>query len=126
MSLWSNIRKRGLKDILNPYRWVLFARAKVREESGTIIDIGGGESLKVRNEELQSYIEQIIYRQSFSDCGDCLKNGQCTHCGCKTPDLFYDKEMVCSGGNWNVMLSPDQWEEFKKDLGIKIGVIWQR
>lgn len=112
MSLLTNIKNRGFKDIVNPKRWIMFLKALFTSKEET--------------EDFQSYIEQIIYRQSFSDCLNCWKNGSCTHCGCKTPDLFYEKEMVCSGGNWVEMLSAKEWEEFKKDSGIKIGIIYGR
>lgn len=120
MSIITNIRKRGLKDILNPKRWILYIRGLRRGSSGTTLQISKTDSLTISNEELQSFIEQVIYRQSFTECKRCLKEGACTHCGCKSPELFYDKEMVCSGGNWNEMLPPKDWNEFKSDNGIEI------
>lgn len=120
MSIITNIRKRGLKDILNPKRWILYIRGLRRGSSGTTLQISKTDSLTLSNEELQSFIEQVIYRQSFTECKRCLKEGACIHCGCKSPELFYDKEMVCSGGNWNEMLLPKDWNEFKSDNEIEI------
>lgn len=112
MNLWANIKNRGLKDILNPKRWGMFLRSVSTPEKDA--------------REFQAYVEQIIYRQSFYECKKCLKNGSCTHCGCSTPDLFFEKEMVCSGGNWNEILPADEWEEFKKDSGIEIKAVYVR
>ncbi len=119
MSILTNLRKRGLRDILSPHRWKLYFRGKKRAEEGTTLKIAADESLTVNNEELQSFIEQVIYRQSFPECRKCYELGQCTHCGCDR-SLFYDKEMVDSGGNWQEMKSPEDWEEYKKDIGIQI------
>ena len=123
MSLLKNIRLRGFKDILNPERIKLYFRGKKRGKEGTTLQITNDEALTVNNEELQSFIEQVIYRQSFAECKQCLEKGECIHCGCKSPELFYDKEMVCSGGNWQEMKSPEDWNEYKKDIGIEITTV---
>lgn len=123
MSILTNLRKRGLKDVLDPKRWKLYFRGKKREKDGTTLQIAEEETLTVNNEELQSFIEQVIYRQSFAECKQCLEKGECIHCGCKSPELFYDKEMVCSGGNWQEMKSPEDWNEYKKDIGIEITTV---
>lgn len=123
MSILTNLRKRGLKDVLDPKRWKLYFRGKKREKDGTTLQIAEEETLTVNNEELQSFIEQVIYRQSFAECKQCLEKGECIHCGCKSPELFYDKEMVCSGGNWQEMKLPEDWNEYKKDIGIEITTV---
>ena len=33
-------------------------------------------------------------------CPECLKNGKCLECGCKTPDMFYAPEKKCKKGRW--------------------------
>lgn len=123
MSIWTNLRKRGLSDILSPHRWSLYFRGKKRGKEGTTLKISSDESLTVNNEELQSFIEQVVYRQSFAECKKCVEKGECIHCGCKSPELFFDKEMVCSGGNWQEMKTPEDWAEYKKDIGIDITAV---
>lgn len=122
MSIWKNIKLRGFKDLLNPKRIKLYLRGKKRGAEGTLLQIAKYETLVVTNEKLQSFIEQVIYRQSFPECRKCKEKGECIHCGCKSPELFFDEEMVCSGGNWQEMKSPQDWEEYKKDIGIEITV----
>lgn len=106
MSIIDNIRNRGFRDILNPERWVMFIRSLFTADS----------------REKQAWVEQIIYRQSFPECKVCLKNGSCTHCGCKSPDLFHESKMVCSGGNWVEMIPAEDWELKKKEEGFSLGI----
>lgn len=112
MSLWTNIKLRGLRDILNPSRWMLFLRSKKGDVLGTSFKVGDS-NITVTNEELQSYVEQVMYRESFEECRRCLNEGACTHCGCDR-SLFLDPEMECSGGNWGKIMKPNKWREFKK------------
>lgn len=105
MSVITNIKKRGLKDILNPVRWRIFTRFLLRKVKG----------LHLQDHEIQPFVEQVIWRQAL--CKPCLLAGECTHCGCKAPELFYDKDMVCSGGNWNEMMSPEEWKQYKSGVG---------
>lgn len=134
MSVLKNLKLRGFKDILNPKRWKIFLNSKKREIVGTTFIMEPSttpeeikkNSVTIGNEEMQSFIEQVFYRQSFGECIGCWKNGSCTHCGCKAPELFYEKEMVCSGGNWNEVLPPAEWEEFKKQFGLKIVAVYGR
>lgn len=123
MSIWKNIWLRGTTDLLSPSRWKLYFRGKKRAKEGTTLQIAQDETLIVTNEKLQSFIEQVVYRQSFPECKKCVEKGECIHCGCKSPELFYDEEMVDSGGNWQEMKSPEDWAEFKKDIGIEITAI---
>lgn len=119
MSIIQNLKKRGLKDILSVSKWVLYSRAKVRQDEGTTF---GSEGINIKNEDVISYIEQVIYRKDL--CIDCFQKGECLHCGCKSPDLFLDKDMVCSGNNFQEMMSKEDWEIFKVERNIKIGVIY--
>lgn len=119
MSIITNFRKRKFKDILNPARWILYIRGIKRGFKGTTLKINGEDSLTVDNENLQSFIEQVVFRQSFPECRKCFEQGQCIHCGCDK-SLFYDQQMVCSGGNWGEMKSPEEWEEYKNEVGITI------
>ena len=110
MSILTNLKKRGLKDILNPTKWKIFLRNEVRKKSG----------ITIQDEDMIAYCEQVIYR--LNSCRPCLEKGECTHCGCKTPDLFFDKDMVCSGGQWPAMKKTEDWESFKEDGMFEVGV----
>ena len=112
MSLLTNFKKRKFKDILNPERWAMFLRSWRGKTSGTTFKIGD-ENVNFTNEQLQSYIEQVSYRESFEECRTCLNEGACIHCGCDK-SLFLDPKMVCSGGNWPEMMTVEKWREFKK------------
>lgn len=59
-----------------------------------------------------AWAEQVVYRSE--ECSDCLKRGYCEHCGCPTPELFYDRKNSCSGGKWGPMFDAKQWNEYKK------------
>ena len=115
MSLRKNIEKRGLKDITNPKKWKIFLRSKVLK------------ALKKEYSEMfiPEYLEQISIRMSHPDCRDCLEAGECVHCGCKTPDLFYEKDMECSGGNWTTMEPPEIWVDLREIYEINDDYIRQ-
>lgn len=110
MSIISNLKKRGLKDILNPKKWKIFARSlalkALRKEYSEMF--------------IPEYLEQVSIRMSHPGCRPCLEGGECIHCGCKSPDLFFEKEMECSGMNWFAMIPADNWVEYKKESGIII------
>lgn len=110
MSLITNIKKRGLKDALNPKKWKIFARYFFFR------------ALKKEYPELSvpEFIEQATYRMSHPGCRECVLKGECVHCGCKSPDLFIDKDNWCSGEHWYEMQPPHLWEEFKKMNDIVI------
>lgn len=110
MSLISNIRKRGLADIFSPKKWKIFARY-------LYLKITGKEYAEMYVPE---YLEQIAYRMSRPGCRPCLEGGECTHCGCKSPELFFEKDNECSGLEWFAMMEKDRWEQHKKDLKLKI------
>lgn len=138
MSLWSNLKKRGLKDILRPKKWGMFIRyVKARLRIG----VSGDNQMEAWRKEYphlseRVYLEQIVYRMSQPGCQPCIAKGECIHCGCKSPELFFEKDNECSGMNWFEMLLPDAWEEFKQMNGIvidpkdieqvrKTGRLWQ-
>lgn len=108
MGIWENIKKRGLVDFLNPMKWKVFARYIKMSV------------LKQEYEELNipEYKEQIVYR--MNKCKTCVKRGECLHCGCKSPEVFYDKINECSGLNWFRMDDPEEWKKHKKQSGINI------
>lgn len=108
MSIISNLKKRGFKDVLNPKKWKIFARSI------------GLRALKKEYSEMfvPEYLEQVSIRMSEPGCRPCLKKGECVHCGCKSPDLFFEKDMECSGGNWKEMIPPKIWNQVKSSYGV--------
>lgn len=111
MSLLSNLRKRGFKDIFNPKKWGIFGRYLVRR------------AMRKQYPELSNtlYLEQIVYRMTREGCQQCILAGECVHCGCISPQLFYDKDNWCSGMHWNEMFDNwKAWNEFKTMNGIVI------
>jgi hypothetical protein len=110
MSLWQNIKKRGLKDLLNPLKWKVFVRSQVLR------------ALKKEYPEMQvpEYQEQIAYRMSRPDCRKCVTSGECHHCGCVSPDLFYEADNWCSGNEWEGMIPAVDWNQYKEDMNIVV------
>jgi hypothetical protein len=117
MSLLDNIKNRGFKDILSPKHWWFFIKAKFE-----------------RNwEDRQAEVEQIIYRESL--CPQCFAIGkcigtpiylgedideQCGGCGCPSPELFHEKQMVCACGKWPEMMKANDWNQYKKETGMEL------
>ena len=106
MSLLQNLKLRGLRDILRPRKWKIFARYAILK------------AWKKEYPELHvpEYVEQIATRMSNPGCRPCVEAGACVHCGCKSPELFFDKDNECSGANWFQMIPPAIWN-IKKQLG---------
>lgn len=110
-SILSNLRKRGLKDILSKKRRAVYRESSHQQRDGIHLEF----------DEALAYCEQVVYRASL--CSDCLKAGQCKHCGCLTPHIFFVRENECSGGNWLEMAkTTEEWEQFKKERKIEIGI----
>lgn len=95
--------------IFNPFYWFLFLRSKK-------------DRVSVKRKEMVSFAEQLLYRINQVECAECYALGKCKHCGCKSPHLFIDPLNECSAGYWNKMVSPEEWEEHKKQVGFKIGI----
>ena len=134
MSLFENIKKRGLKDLLRPKKWWIYFRY-LRSKYWRSDEWGGRDPLISKDTSnhvpehefdidpklLKEYkeltnrheLEQIAWRMNFRDCSQCLRAGKCVHCGCKSPELFYDRTNECSAMNWFEMLDKEAWNEFK-------------
>jgi len=106
---WSNLRdnfqKRGLRDILNPFRWYRIYQAYLAKKHTSL-----------------AYAEQVVWRQTL--CGPCVKANNCTHCGCAAKDVILVPEMACSGGNWGPMMHPSEWEDYKEQMGLEFQTIY--
>jgi hypothetical protein len=117
MSLIENIQNRGLKDILNPKKWVIYLKNKAYL---------WGEPVNKEKEDpsdVLSYCEQVVMRTIA--CPGCLKAGKCigdgtpgSGCGCPMPDAIVDKTNFCSEGNWPEAMPTQEWENYKQDLGL--------
>ncbi len=101
-SIFENIKKRGLKDILNPRNIINFFKSYWIKAKG----------INIPEAEILSYSEQLVYRSIR--CYDCFKDKKCHDCSCPQPDAAIIKEHVCSTGKYHAMLSPSKWEEFKR------------
>ncbi len=49
-------------------------------------------------------------------CGECLANGKCLICKCKTPHMFYAPAKVDKKGRWAEFLNKEQWEALKANI----------
>ena len=106
-SILANIKNRGLKDVTSTEKIKnYFNGLKVKEE-GIHLDY----------DEIMSYSEQLVYRSI--KCRSCFKAGKCHDCQCPQPLAAMVVDHNCSTGNYSAMLSPQDWEEYKKDLGLK-------
>lgn len=121
MSLLKNLKNRGLKDILNPKRWVMFLRSKwVWIQSLFIGKVGALKKEYKQVFETPELLEQAVLRMANPGCRQCLKEGECVHCGCKSPDLFFEQNMECSGGNWFGMYPPEFWRRYRDSAKLEI------
>lgn len=117
MSLVDNIKNRGLKDILNPKKWMIYLKNKAYLWGEPI------DKEKESPQEVLAYCEQVVMRTIL--CPQCIQAGKCigdgtsgSGCGCLMPDAAIDKTNFCSEGNWSKQLSAEQWQEYKQDLGL--------
>ena len=68
---------------------------------------------------LQPHVqEQAFYRAWL--CQPCYAKGSCILCGCTTPQMFYSPKKEDAGNKWGEMMTPDKWEKFKEENGIKL------
>lgn len=58
-------------------------------------------------------LEQFLYRAYL--CKPCLENGKCTHCGCKTPQMFFAPRKQDSQDKWPPFYFHEiDWDEYKR------------
>lgn len=112
MSLISNIKKRGLRDIFST-RVFAYIEAQLQKIFG----------VWTKQEDQIAYSEQILYKGVV--CSECKAKGECVHCGCSFPDLAVSKIAVCSQGSWGKVMNNKDWEEYKKTYlsGTEIGFV---
>ncbi|HMT01795.1 MAG TPA: hypothetical protein PKD00_00555 [Burkholderiales bacterium] len=67
-----------------------------------------------------SYVQEIVEwrkEQVRMKSPECLSNGQCKHCGCKTPELFY-ADKACGAQCYPEMQTKNQWIRFKNIISF--------
>ena len=99
--IFRNIKKRGLKDAINPKKWKIMAKHVV-----------GADEIPLHE------AEQIVYRACR--CRPCLENGSCLDCGCEIQGAIASKDNWCSDGKWTAIMDKDDWDQYKADAGITI------
>lgn len=109
MSIWTNIKKRGFKDILNPKRVLLYLRSKSHKKR---------KYIKIPYEDVHAYCEQVIWRRYL--CERCYAANECVHCGCKAREVMIEPSGTCSAGEFFEMKNSEDWEQEKKEQGINI------
>jgi len=121
MSLITNLKNRGLRDILNPKKWLIYLK-HLAYKWGEPIDADKEDA-----NDVLSYSEQVVMRSIL--CPQCVKAGKCvgdgtegSGCGCLMPDAIIDRINFCSEGQWGEMLPTDQWNEYKTNTGLTLKI----
>jgi len=54
--------------------------------------------------------EQVAWRKRLVETvsPECIKQGKCVHCGCETPDKFYETA-PCANGCYPEWLNEEEW-----------------
>jgi len=112
MGIVTNLKKRGLKDILSRdsrrayIKWVLkkLLRKFDDEEESTRL---------LKKHE----IEQIIFR--MKRCRPCVENKTCLSCGCDVMGAVQDPNAECHDHKWGKMLDESKWESLKKKINFR-------
>lgn len=112
MSVITNIKKRGFKDILSK-RVFAYLESKWQSIFG----------VRIKKDDAIAYAEQIIFKRSM--CAPCYAKGECLHCGCNFRDLSVSTEATCSQGRWGKTLNSKDWQSYKEKYlhGIDFGFI---
>lgn len=65
--------------------------------------------------------EQVLYRLDICK-EDCVPQGRCGYCGCSLPGKLYVKESCNEGKRFPDLMEYNEWQKFKEDNKIIIGV----
>lgn len=112
-SILENVKKRGLKDILNPKKWFNFLSGQKIEKTG----------IHLEEKEILSYSEQLVYRSL--KCSQCFLEKACVDCECPQPLSATVKKHECTLGKYKAMLTPEKWEEFKMQNNLKFKLSYE-
>lgn len=111
-----NVRKRGLKDALDPQVWKTYADYKEIAENGLYLEV----------EDILLYTEQLQYR--LLRCSKCVTAGECVGyetegCSCEVPAKMLPPVAKCSERRWPEMKQTrEEWEEYKRENNIILSV----
>ena len=108
MGVIENVKKRGLKDILNLKKWWIYIRSWFLDKFNL---------LPASYDNGLAYCEMVVYRSL--QCPECVKAGKCIGCGCPVPEAILDPINECSEGNWEAVDSFEEWEKFKQITNLK-------
>lgn len=105
-----------IKDIINPVKWVHYARFLIRKLFGKLKYAAGYRT----PEDMAWQAEVITYRSLL--CPDCKAEGKCVGvaegeseaCGCDFIGKSTDMSLECSCGLWKSVKSKEDWEDQKE------------
>lgn len=66
-------------------------------------------------------IEQLMFRILM--CPECAKLDECTHCGCNFTGRINNWFDSCSKEKWGAFFNKEDWENHKKEYGLKFFLI---
>ncbi len=95
-----NVRKRGLKDVLDPQVWKTAKQWADIEKQGLLLPPG----------EIVSFAQQLVYRMVM--CQSCVDAGKCPHCTCAMPHKMCCAAGKCPLERWQEMMEAGDWEKF--------------
>lgn len=98
-NIFRNLVYRGAKDITDPKVWRTMTDWLRIKQHG----------LTIPADELESYAQQVVYRES--QCPECVKAKECVHCHCAMPDKALVPNASCSAGKWGPMLPAAEWSK---------------
>ncbi len=113
MSILTNIKKRGLKDIFSKKIF-----AYIQSQWQRIFGIRVSSK-----KDAIAYAEQVIYRGFM--CKKCKEDGVCEICGCPWAELATAQKSTCASKKWGTIDSAKDWEEYKSKYlsGTEFGLI---
>jgi hypothetical protein len=115
------------KDMINPVKWVHYARYLLRKLTGKVKEEAGFRT----PEDMAWQSEVIVFRGLM--CPECKANGKCVGiaegetepCGCDFIGKSTDMSLECSLGLWPATPTKEAWERQREIFlhGLKIGLI---
>lgn len=113
MSILTNIKKRGLKDIFSN-RVFAYIQSQWQKIFGIRVS---------SKKDAIAYAEQVLFRKIM--CPECAKAGACLHCGCAWDELATAQKSTCSQGRFGKIENANSWEEYKSKYlsGIEFGLV---
>jgi hypothetical protein len=116
-----------IKDIINPVKWVHYARFLLRKLTGKVKEEAGFRT----PEDMAWQSEVVVFRKI--QCPDCAAAGKCVGiaegetepCGCDFIGKSTDMSLECSLGLWPSTPTKEAWEKQKSIFlhGLKIGLV---